>query len=85
MRGTPEEENDPLQVYALDEHGELAGGLVGHTWGRWLHIGLLWVDEPARGSGLGTRLVARAEEIARDERRCLHARVESWDFQAPAF
>lgn len=85
LRGTPDERELPLHVWALDESGELAGGLVGHTWASWLHVTYLWVDEPHRGAGLGSRLLSDAERLAATERRCRTARLETWDFQAPDF
>ncbi|MEV6613618.1 GNAT family N-acetyltransferase [Streptomyces sp. NPDC051051] len=85
LRGTPAEREAPLHVWASDDTGALAGGLVGHTWTTWLHVTHLWVDERHRGSGLGTRLLAEAERLARDDHGCLRSRVETWDFQAPRF
>ncbi|MGW0081227.1 GNAT family N-acetyltransferase [Streptomyces sp. NPDC003393] len=85
LRGTPAERDLPLHVWALDESGGLAGGLVGHTWTTWLHVTYLWVDAPHRGEGLGSRLLTRAERIAHDARGCRGARLETWDFQAPEF
>ncbi|MEU6810869.1 GNAT family N-acetyltransferase [Streptomyces sp. NPDC046831] len=85
LRGTPAEREVPLHVWAVDEAGNLAGGLVGHTWTTWLHVDLLWVDARHRGRGMGSRLLARAERTARHERRCRGARLETWDFQAPEF
>ncbi|MFD7708394.1 GNAT family N-acetyltransferase [Streptomyces sp. NPDC059785] len=85
LRGTPGEREHPLQVWAFDEDGTWAGGLVGHTWANWLHVTYLWVDEPHRGRGLGGRLLARAERKARDDHGCRAARLETWDFQAPDF
>jgi ribosomal protein S18 acetylase RimI-like enzyme len=85
LRGTPGEREHPLHVWALDASDGLAGGLVGHTWTTWLHVAHLWVDGRHRGSGLGTRLLAEAERIAREERGCTSARLETWDFQAPEF
>ncbi|MFF4547519.1 GNAT family N-acetyltransferase [Streptomyces sp. NPDC001435] len=85
LRGTPAEREAPLHVWALDGTGEQAGGLVGHTWTTWLHVTYLWVDERHRGSGLGSRLLAEAERIARQDRGCRSARLETWDFQAPDF
>ncbi|PZT72233.1 MULTISPECIES: GNAT family N-acetyltransferase [unclassified Streptomyces] len=38
-----------------------------------------------RGSGLGARLLAEAERVAREDRSCARSRVETWDFQAPGF
>ncbi|WP_370419623.1 GNAT family N-acetyltransferase [Streptomyces sp. QH1-20] len=84
MRGTLDEE-DPLQVYATDADGALAGGLIGHTQWGWLHLDLFWVDSRHRGAGLGSRLLACAEGLARNERGCIGSRVETWDFQAPGF
>ncbi|MFG2722358.1 GNAT family N-acetyltransferase [Streptomyces sp. NPDC048416] len=85
MRGTPSEKEVPLQVWGLNEAGLLAGGLVGRTWARWLHVDLLWVDPGLRSAGLGGQLLGHAEELARTERGCGYARVETWDFQAPEF
>ncbi|AVH58237.1 N-acetyltransferase [Streptomyces dengpaensis] len=85
LRGTSGERERPLHVWALDETGSLAGGLVGHTWTTWLHVTYLWVDEPHRGTGLGSHLLAQAERIAREDRGCLNSRLETWDFQAPDF
>ncbi|MEH0634261.1 MULTISPECIES: GNAT family N-acetyltransferase [Streptomyces] len=85
LRGTPGERESPLQVWALDDSGEVAGGLVGHTWATWLHVTYLWVDERHRGEGLGSRLMATAERMASRDRACRSARLETWDFQAPEF
>ncbi|MFD4608117.1 GNAT family N-acetyltransferase [Streptomyces sp. NPDC058440] len=85
LRRTPAAREVPLHLWALNDSGELAGGLVGHTWATWLHVTHLWVDAPHRGTGLGSRLLARAERIAHRDRACTAARLETWDFQAPGF
>ncbi|MFD9794450.1 GNAT family N-acetyltransferase [Streptomyces sp. NPDC059070] len=85
LRGTPDEQEQPLHVWALDDRGGLAGGLTGRTWASWLHVDLLWVDAAHRGAGLGAELLARAEESARTDRASAWSRVETWDFQAPDF
>ena len=85
LRGTPAEREVPLHVWLLDDSGELAGGLVGHTWAGWLHVTYLWVDVRHRGAGLGSRLLDEAERVAREERGCAAVRLETWDFQAPEF
>ncbi|MEU5521249.1 GNAT family N-acetyltransferase [Streptomyces sp. NPDC093250] len=84
LRGTPDERETPLHVWALDANGDLAGGLVGHTWTAWLHVTYLWVDARHRGAGLGSRLLMESERVAA-ERGCTASRVETWDFQAPDF
>ncbi|WP_330310150.1 MULTISPECIES: GNAT family N-acetyltransferase [unclassified Streptomyces] len=85
LRGTPGERELPLHIWALDETGALAGGLVGHTWATWLHVTYLWVDDLHRGTGLGSRLLSHAEHLSHQERGCLNSRLETWDFQAPEF
>ncbi|MEU6773316.1 N-acetyltransferase [Streptomyces sp. NPDC046759] len=85
LRGTPGERDVPLHVWAMAPSGDLVGGLVGHTWTTWLHVTYLWVDAAHRAAGLGSRLLARAERIARTDRGCTAARLETWDFQAPEF
>lgn len=85
LRGTPAERETPLHVWASDSEGTLAGGLVGHTWTTWLHVTYLWVDGRHRGAGLGSRLLARAEQVASERHGCRHVRLETWDFQAPGF
>jgi GNAT superfamily N-acetyltransferase len=85
LRGTPDERETPLHIWALDATGTLLGGLVGHTWATWLHVTYLWVDENTRGSGLGSRLLREAEHTAHTERGCQASRLETWDFQAPDF
>ncbi|WP_438293430.1 GNAT family N-acetyltransferase [Streptomyces sp. HUAS TT7] len=85
LRGTPSEKEEPLHVWGLNEEGLLAGGLVGRTWAGWLHVDLLWIDAGLRSGGLGSQLLTAAEELARGERGCGFARVETWDFQAPGF
>jgi len=85
LHSTPAEHEVPLEVWLLDGRGALAGGLSGRTWAYWLHVDLLWVDAPHRGLGLGARLLAEAERLARDDRACTRSRLETWGFQAPDF
>ncbi|MFF3096644.1 GNAT family N-acetyltransferase [Streptomyces cyaneofuscatus] len=85
LLSTSAEHETPLEVWALDERGAVAGGLTGRTWAYWLHVDLLWVDARHRGSGLGSQLLAEAERVARTERACTRSRLETWDFQAPDF
>ena len=80
-----EDEEVPLDLYAYDDDGELVGGIVADTWGGWLAIDLVWVREDQRGSGLGSDLLRRIEERARDERGCVGVRLDTWGFQAKPF
>lgn len=85
LLATPAEHELPLEVWAMDGRGGLAGGLTGRTWAYWLHVDLLWVDDRHRGSGLGSQLLAEAERVAVTDRDCTSSRLETWGFQAPGF
>ncbi len=75
---------DPLCVSILEEDGVVAGGLYGTTSYDWLIIELLFVPEHLRGNGLGSQLVAVAEEQAR-ARGCIGAWLDTFSFQARGF
>lgn len=54
----------PLWLVARDEAGALCGGLVGEVYLGWLFVDSLWVAEHARGGGVGSSLLQRAEAQA---------------------
>ncbi|MFD3993655.1 GNAT family N-acetyltransferase [Streptomyces sp. NPDC058548] len=80
---TPEDQGE-LSVKAVDENGELIGGLTGWTWSGLFGIDMLWVREDSRQDGWGSRLLRAAEDEAR-RRGCDRANVSSFTFQAPDF
>jgi GNAT superfamily N-acetyltransferase len=73
-----------LTVRVVDANGELAAGISGWTWGVAAGIGMTWVREDARGSGVGAQLLAAFEGEARS-RGCTHVFTTSFTFQAPGF
>ncbi len=73
-----------LRVFARNDQGEVVGGLLGETFWRWLYVADLWIDETYRHSGLGTRLMSAAENEA-IRRGCVHALLDTFEFQAPDF
>lgn len=74
---------DPVALEA--RRGEaFAGGLSGAIGFGWLRVHRLAVAPEARGQGIGTRLLRRAEAIAR-ERGALGVQLDTFAFQAPAF
>ncbi len=80
----PPAEAEALCVGIVGDDGELTGGLYGTTSYDWLAIELLFVPQALRSSGLGSQLLARAEEQAR-ARGCIGAWLDTFSFQARGF
>lgn len=66
------------------ETGETVGGLVGRTSRGMLFVEVFFLPEKLRGGGLGSRVLALAEEEAR-QRGCTVAVLITLSFQAPGF
>lgn len=75
---------EEIVLTAVDEDEELAGGITASLWGRRLEIHFLWISETVRGEGLGSRLLHRMEEVAR-EKGCKKILLDTFSFQAPLF
>jgi GNAT superfamily N-acetyltransferase len=73
-----------LILTLANEQGQIDGGLWGRTSYDWLFVELLVVPEAARGQGLGTELMRRAETEA-IARGCHHAWLDTFEFQARGF
>lgn len=67
-----------------EQSNDVLGGLNGRIFYRWMFIELLVVPEQARGQKLGSRLMAMAEDLARDK-DCVGIWLDTFDFQAPDF
>lgn len=67
-----------------DDAGELVAGLSGRLSYSWLFIDLFWVAETARGCGLGSQILRKAEEYAVQE-GCHSAWLDTFSFQARGF
>ena len=66
------------------QDGAIEGGVIGWSWYGWMHIGLVYLPERLRNAGLGTRLLRRAEAVAR-ERGCHGIWLDTFSFQARGF
>jgi len=77
-----------LEPLALALRSEGDDAVVGGLWAdivyQWMFIHYVFVPEEFRGRGLGSQLIATAEEIAK-RRGCVGIRLNTYSFQAPAF
>lgn len=74
----------PLALFVRDPQGVILGGLTGGTYWNWLYVALLWLHEEVRRQGLGSQLLARAEQEGL-RRGCHHAFLDTTSFQALPF
>ncbi len=73
----------PVAVTVRDTEGAIAGGLWGYISYGYLFVELLCMG-PARGQGIGTAVMALAEEEAR-RHGCVGIWLDTFTFQAPEF
>ena len=66
------------------EDDQIQGGLLGQVYYKGMHVQLLWVDESLRQMGVGSSLLKKAEELAR-ESSCTLIYLDTFSFQAPKF
>ncbi|WP_205954553.1 GNAT family N-acetyltransferase [Pantoea stewartii] len=79
----PDEKKD-IALFINDDEGNKVAGLVAITWGNWMHIHFMWVDESRRKTGLGARMLHAAEQEAL-ARGCKGVFVDTFSFQAREF
>lgn len=78
-------DRQPLNILLRDApDGPIVGGVLGRTSLGLLFINLVYLPEHLRGSGLGARMMAMAEQEARS-RGCKGGVLFTITFQAPGF
>lgn len=70
--------------FHIKEDGKTIGGIVAGGLGDLLEVEFLYVDEECRGRGIGRRLLAHVEALAR-QRGLKRVLLNTYSFQAPAF
>ena len=78
--------NSALMIGARDVDKKIIGGLVANLqpgW-KWMTVHRLWIEESHRRAGIGRLLLEAAEKEAQ-KRGCLHAALDTFDFQARGF
>jgi GNAT superfamily N-acetyltransferase len=80
LRGSYQE----INLYLMDEEGNVRGGLLGEVCWNWLEIHILMIDEDLRKHGYGSKLLMEAEQIAA-EAECDFIKVDTLSFQALDF
>lgn len=77
----------PIELFAIsvqDDAGQTVGGAKGQTYYGCLYVDILWIKKEARGCGLGTRLMQKAESIGKAT-GCSFATVNTMDWEALGF
>jgi GNAT superfamily N-acetyltransferase len=77
-------EGQSVNLNAVDEGGKRLGGFRGEIYFHWLLVNVLYVEEQARGKGIGARLLTEGEAQAK-AKGARHARLDTFDWQAPGF
>ncbi|HEY4168727.1 MAG TPA: GNAT family N-acetyltransferase [Reyranella sp.] len=77
-------DHKPLAVLVKDAAGRTVGGISGRSSLGLLFLDLVYLPQSMRGGGLGSRLLAAAEEEGR-RRGCKRAVLYTISFQAPEF
>lgn len=84
MRLLDEQDATPVFLVARCDQGNVVGGLTGETFLDWLKVNIMAVHSDHRRQGIGSELLAAAEEHARSQ-GCLYSYVDSMSHQAPNF
>lgn len=76
----------PLQLIVTDQQQQWIGGITAEVyWGGWVEIHKFWFSEEYRGKGMGKKLLAQAEWVAKDMGGATKALLTTYEFQARTF
>ena len=77
-------EKKPLAITVRNDQGDIVAGAAGKTFGNWLLLDNLWVDQSLRGQNMGSQILERLEAAAR-ARGCKFVLLDTLGFQARPF
>ena len=77
-------ERKPLAIQIKDDKGNVIAGSYARTFGNWLLINTLWVDESLRGNQVGAKILNELENTAKT-RGCTLSMLDTLNFQAKPF
>ena len=77
-------ERKPLAIQIKDDKGNVIAGSSARTFGNWLLINTLWVDESLRGNQVGAKILNELENTAKT-RGCTLSMLDTLNFQAKPF
>lgn len=73
-----------IPILMRDRKNRVVGGVIGHVFGGWLYVELLWVEESLRNKGNGTKLLKMVENEA-VKLGCKYAHLDTFSFEARPF
>jgi GNAT superfamily N-acetyltransferase len=73
-----------IRIFAKDRENKVVGGIIGDVFGKYVYVAQLWVAEPLRNKGYGTRLMSMLEEEAA-RLGCEYAHTDTYTFEARPF
>tara|TARA_R110000850_G_scaffold75152_3_gene164126 strand:+ start:861 stop:1283 length:423 start_codon:yes stop_codon:yes gene_type:complete len=76
--------NEPIEIIARNNNGEIIGGLYGRSFWGTLEIKTFVVKTENRNDGIGRKLIIEAEKEAK-KRNCRYISLDTFSFQAPEF
>ncbi|RXJ72800.1 GNAT family N-acetyltransferase [Veronia nyctiphanis] len=77
-------ERHPLAVQLKDAQGNIIAGAAARSFGKWLLLDNLWVDDSLRGKNVGSKVLQKIEEAGK-LRSCEMCLLDTLNFQAMPF
>lgn len=74
----------PVVQLKVERDGEVIAGLFGSVYWGWFDLDRLWVDAAYTNTGIGTRLLAEGEQLARSL-GATQVKLTTFSFQAKGF